>query len=99
MAKRYRRLRCKDCGELIDREDLVFCERCGEPLHEWCTMGIDVYGYEDARLCEECAEELEDEIKDSDEYGYSDARCPLCGTPYVREENLVWCPNCGYEPF
>jgi predicted amidophosphoribosyltransferase len=96
MARR-KRLRCKECGELIDFEDLTYCERCDAPLHEWCTTSSRYF--EDGVYCSECAEELDEEIEDSDEYGYSLSTCPICGTSLVREENLVWCPNCGYEPF
>jgi len=97
MAKRKRRLRCNECGELIDFEDLVYCERCDAPLHEWCTTPSRYF--EDGIYCSNCAEELDEEIEDSDEYGYTGGRCPNCGVPYVKEENLVWCPNCGYEPY
>ena len=94
---RKRRLRCAECHELIDFEDLVYCERCDVPLHTWCTA-TSTY-YEDGDYCNECAMEIDDEIEDSDEYVYTGGRCPNCRVPYVREENLVWCPNCGYEPY
>jgi len=97
MAKK-RRLRCVECNELIDFDDLVYCEKCDAPLHEWCATHPSYY--EDGNYCNSCAREIEEEIEDSDEYEYTGSkRCPLCGTPYIREENLVWCPNCGYEPY
>jgi len=101
MAKRKRH-RCAVCNELINFEDLKFCERCDVPLHDWCAESPCYYlGYcSDGYYCPQCSKEIEEEIKDSDEYEYFDNdRCPNCGTFYVREENLVWCPNCGYEPF
>ncbi|QCI27575.1 hypothetical protein [Caminibacter pacificus] len=93
-----RRFRCKECNELIDFDELVYCDKCRAPLHDWCARGID-YPEFDGQYCSECAMELEDEIEDSDEYGYSYNRCPICGIYLIREENLVWCPNCGYEPY
>jgi len=35
---RKRCLRCVECHELINFEDLADCERCSVSLHEWCVM-------------------------------------------------------------
>ena len=52
---------CEECGEFINREDFMSCEKCGVPLHIWCTKRRWCENYPGEYFCDNCTEELDKE--------------------------------------
>lgn len=53
------KLRCWECDRIIDREDLIYCEKCGVPLHEWCAVTDEL----SISLCSSCEEEVNEAVE------------------------------------